>query len=188
MLEALVTVDTELLLWLNSLSGNWSLLDQFMLFASSKLGWIPLYAALLYFVYRQYDLNTSAWIVLSVVVALVITDQGSVHLFKNVFQRPRPCHLEELKVSLNLVSGHCGGKFGFVSSHSANVFLLSVMMIRYLMDHLRFIPILLIWATVVAISRCYLGVHYPSDIMVGAIFGAVIGFLMSELTRKSLGL
>lgn len=110
-----------------------------------------------------------------VLVALLITisDQVSVHLFKNVFQRLRPCHEPALE-GMVYTLGRCGGKFGFISSHASNSFAIAVFMALLLWKTLRVMAIImLVWAAMVSYSRVYLGVHYPGDILVGGMVGAL---------------
>jgi undecaprenyl-diphosphatase len=113
-----------------------------------------------------------------VFIALVVTlaDQISVHGFKMVFQRLRPCHNLQLKNIVHLVNNKCGGQFGFVSSHAANTFGIAVFLAR-LLKNKQFIIFIFAWASVVSYSRIYLGVHYPFDILGGAILGSGIGYL-----------
>ncbi len=121
MLDSLVAIDHELLLHVNGLAGN-STIDSLMMLISGKWVWIPLYAYLLYALIQNFTFSSVGWIVLSICALVILTDQGSVELFKEYFQRLRPCHNLNLKDSLLLVSGRCGGQYGFVSSHAANVF------------------------------------------------------------------
>jgi undecaprenyl-diphosphatase len=94
--------------------------------------------------------------------------------------RDRPCHEPALIGNVHTVNGVCGGKYGFVSSHAANSFnvaLLSLMFIR----KKWFSAGILLWASVVAYSRIYLGVHYLGDVICGSILGAIIGWGMYKL-------
>ncbi len=119
---------------------------------------------------------------------ILIADQTSVHLFKNVFERLRPCKNPEI-LNLVHVTGGCGGKFGFVSSHATNSFALAVFIGILLKKHYKlFFPAMLFWAGIVAYSRVYVGVHYPGDILGGTILGSIVGvvvfWLMKLLNRQ----
>ena len=91
MLDSLVAIDHELLLHVNGLAGN-STIDSLMMLISGKWVWIPLYAYLLYALIQNFTLSSVGWIVLSICALVILTDQGSVELFKEYFQRLRPCH------------------------------------------------------------------------------------------------
>lgn len=178
MIDYLVKLDTELFLYLNSLhSPFW---DGIMLFASGKLTWFPLYLLLIFFIVRRYKWN-SLWWLLAIAVVVIVADQLSVHLFKNVFLRLRPCHNPEISGLIHLVGG-CGGKYGFVSSHAANTFGVAVFL-SLLYRH-RWVTLgLVLWAAFVSYSRIYLGVHYPADVLVGALVGSIAGFSVWKVSN-----
>ena len=181
MIQSLIDFDVQLFLTLNGLhSPFW---DPIMVFASGKLTWIPLYLAIIYYLYRKNQWRF-LWILLGVGLAIALADLTSVHLFKNVFQRLRPCHNPDIKEMVNLVTGRCGGKFGFVSSHAANSFAVATLLLLSVKEKWFTISIL-VWAAVVSYSRVYLGVHYPGDILVGSILGVCIGFAVRFVVKKA---
>lgn len=172
MLEKLIQIDTNLFLFLNGL--HLPFLDPVMVFFSGKLTWLPLYLILIFFLYRKFGWRV-VWPLLGVVLVVTLADQTSVHLFKNVFQRFRPCHNPEIKDLIHLAAGKCYGKYGFVSSHAANTFGVAVFL-SLIFKRRWFSISILLWAALVSYSRIYLGVHYPGDIIVGAMLGAVCGY------------
>jgi undecaprenyl-diphosphatase len=113
-------------------------------------------------------------------LVVTLADQTSVHLFKNVFERLRPCHNPEIRELIHLAASKCYGKFGFVSSHAANSFGVAVFLALAFKTR-WFSWFILAWALLVSYSRIYLGVHYPADIIVGGLLGAVCGYAVWNL-------
>ena len=114
---------------------------------------------------------------------IVVSDQLSVHAFKNVFQRLRPCHEPELEGLVHLVKNKCGGDFGFVSSHAVNHFAMAIFFSVIFYKKIKyFIPLIMLWAAFISYSRIYLGVHYPGDVICGGLTGAAIGFFFGKLS------
>lgn len=180
MIEALEKIDQQLLLFLNGLHAQW--LDPVFYLISYKLTWIPLYVILLIYAYRKAGWKFSLFLLLSVIVTVALCDLVSVQAFKNVFERYRPSHNEDIGHLVHLVRDFSGqevrgGYFGFISSHATNHFGIAVI-IGLLMKPIRkeIFAILLIWAAVVAYSRIYMGLHYPADVIVGAFVGSIIGY------------
>lgn len=178
----LIQWDRELLVFFNNMGTEFW--DPFWLAVSGIAMWIPLYALLIFLIVRKLS-GKQRWIALfAVALNVVFTDQGSVQLFKEQFMRLRPCHVEDLVGQIRLVKGSCGGKYGFISSHASNTFGLAVLVGLLLKPHFRYLlPALLFWAALVSYSRVYLGVHYPGDILCGAVFGSLLGFFMFKLYR-----
>lgn len=145
---------------------------------SERFSWMPLYVVLAVLMSLKFKWRL---LVLAPFVTLLIigSDQISVHLFKDVFMRLRPCHNPLITDLVHTVNNHCGGQYGFVSSHAANTFALACFVGLVLKNHFKWmLPFMLFWATIVSYSRIYLGVHYPGDILGGAVLGALIGFLI----------
>ena len=172
-------LDTELFLFLNGLHAAW--LDPIMIFISGKITWVPFYLVLLYLVIKNYK-KQSIIIIIGIILLIVCSDQISSSIFKPIFERPRPCHNEAIKDLVYLPNGHCGGAYGFLSSHACNTFALAVFITNILKSHYRKIGyVMYIWAGLVAYSRIYMGVHYPGDVIVGAAVGMLVGFVIWKI-------
>ncbi len=185
MIESLINIDTSITLFLNGIHN--SFFDAIMLFISGKFSWVPLYLVLIFFAFKKSE-NVKAFILFLLSIALLITvaDQSSVHLFKNVFERLRPCHCKQIRDAIHIVNNHCGGQFGFVSSHATNTFALAVFMSLFFKN--KIVSVLLVfWAIIIAYSRIYLGVHYLGDVLGGAVLGTVIALAVYYLFTKILG-
>jgi undecaprenyl-diphosphatase len=154
---------------------------------SGKFLWIPLYLAILIYLGYTYKRKFLV-ILLFIILGITIADQTSVHLFKNMFQRLRPCHEPALEGMVHLVRGECGGLYGFVSSHATNSFYVAVFSLLFIRRRWYTISII-IWALVVGYSRIYLGVHYPGDVICGSLLGALVGwfvFTLYSITDKKI--
>jgi len=181
-LNTLNNWDTDLFLALNG--ANNSFWDFIMWWASDKFIWIAVYLLFLFLLWRNY--RSKIWVIIIFAALLIfLSDQISVHLFKDVFHRLRPCHEPALDGMVHLVNGKCGGQHGFYSSHASNIYALAVFMISLLRkkDPWIILPII-IWATLIAYSRIYLGVHYPSDVITGAIAGSILGWMVARFLKN----
>ena len=180
MVDQLLQYDKELFLFLNNLgTPTW---DGFWLLVTNKLTFIPLYAVLLYLIYRKLGLKTILVLVLVIVAMITFTDQIT-NLFKDGFERLRPCREEGVKEFMRFIATRCG-KYGFFSGHSSNTMAVAVFTGLLLKPYYnKLIFILLFWSALVAYSRIYVGVHYPLDIISGMAFGAISGFIFYKLQQ-----
>lgn len=178
MIEELLKYDTELFLFLNKLgTTSW---DGFWLIVTEKWSSIPIYAVLLYLVYKHYGLKGTLVVMVSVALMITATDQLA-NLFKHGIKRPRPCQVEALRETMRYIAKRCG-RYGYFSAHAASTMAVAVFLSLLFKKWYRYLPFLLLfWAAVVAYSRIYLGVHYPLDTITGMFFGALIGLLFFRI-------
>ena len=179
MIEHILTIDQNIFLFLNGLHSAWA--DMFFYWVSNRFIWIPFYAVLAFFMIKKWR-KKSILIFIALTLCIFLTDQ-SCNLIKRSVQRPRPSHEPALCEQVHLVAMpdgtlYKGGPYGFPSSHAANSLALALFVIFYLSEKRKWIIIsMLCWVLLLSYSRIYLGVHYPSDIMVGWIIGAFWAFL-----------
>jgi len=117
------------------------------------------------------------WLVLFSVVALVLADQIAAGYLKPLIARPRPCHGLD---GINLLVG-CGGGYAMPSAHAASSFGQAAL---FSFHYRRFAGYMYAFAAIVALSRVFVGVHYPGDIFAGAALGMIIGLVLAVIFTK----
>ncbi len=179
MLETLQAFDVKILLLINgSHTPFW---DEVMWFASGKLTWAPFYLTLIALLILKFKKNAAPMILL-IGLLILMSDQLASGFFKPLVQRLRPSHEPGLAEMLHIVNGYRGGRYGFMSSHAANSYALAFYLTFVAARQLKWLPFVLIpWAFFVSLSRVYLGVHYPSDVLAPIIFSLLIAWLVSRL-------
>jgi len=179
MFEFLDQIDKELLLYLHGLRTP--LLDSVMAGITEENYWIPLYLLLIYVLFRQFKWQ-GIYSMVMVILIVVITDQLTSSFMKPFFGRYRPCHDPEIGHLITIIT-KCGGYYGFVSSHAANSCAVTTFFILLFHKTHRHVWWLVIWPILFSYSRIYLGVHYPLDVLFGALTGIGIGWLMYGATE-----
>ena len=179
-MEEIILEDKKVMIFLNNL-GN-SNFDQFWILVSEKWFWIPLYIIFLYFLFKNFNRKSFLYILLFIALGIAASDQIA-NIFKHGFERLRPCHDPSLEGLIREVK--CGGQFGFYSAHSSNAFFIGTFLAILLGKKLKWLPyFLLVWASTVAYSRVYLGMHFPGDVLFGAFMGIILGIFFSFLALK----
>ncbi|MEH6619004.1 phosphatase PAP2 family protein [Maribacter arcticus] len=184
MLQELLQLDKDFFIYLNGLGTHqWDNLFQFI---SHKLSAVPLYIFLLILSYQKFGIKKTLVLLISVALLITVTDQLS-NFFKYGVARLRPCHDPEIVPVMRLVKSYCGGQYGYFSAHAANAFAIAVFFGSILKSTIKYIGVFLVlWAALVAYSRIYLGVHFPLDIITGAVIGSLFGWLFVKLFIFSL--
>ena len=180
MIDFLESVDHTLIQTINGCNSE--SMDQFMWFFSGPFIVIPIVLLISWTMYKSYSLKESGWILFGIIITIALADLSSVYLFKEVFMRYRPSHHIELSQQLHFYQFdngdlYKGGKYGFVSSHAANYFALLVLVYGLIQKYWMKILLVLI-ILIILYSRVYLGVHYVSDVICGAILGYLIAKLV----------
>ena len=181
MIESLHQLDTELFFFFNQ--HHSSFWDQVMYFLSEKEVWFPFYAALIFGVIYQF--RKFSWIlIIAAILGVGASDFVTSGIMKPSFERYRPSRDSLINEKVHIVNEYRGGKYGFASSHAANTFAIATFFWLLWRNRWRWSILLFIWAILVSYSRIYLGVHYPGDIIVGALIGAGFGWLFYSAGKK----
>lgn len=180
MIEEILKLDSKLFLYLNNLGtpefdSFWTTLSKI---EANILMYLFLICLFFYIQKIRPKFLNVFYLIFVIALMITITDQGA-NLFKDSFQRLRPCYNESIKDSIRLVKDNCGGKYGFFSAHASNSFSLAIFFGLLFKNIIRYIILItLVYATLISYSRIYLGVHFPIDIIIGSSFGLCVGFIM----------
>lgn len=175
MLEILYQLDLNIFYFINHTLAN-PVFDRFFVFITDVRNWYLTYIILWMIVFFKGG-RTGKVAAIGVLFLIAASDQISSHLLKSFFQRVRPCNaLQDVRLLVGSTSS-----FSFPSSHAVNNFAVAVYFSKLFP---KYKWILLISAGLIALSRPYVGVHYPSDILGGALVGSLIGFIFAYLIQK----
>ena len=179
-LQAIKQLDIELLLCINSHHSDF--FDQFMFLFSNRFVWIAFYISVIITIFVR-NKKSAIWLILLLVACIVLADQISSSVIKDLVQRLRPTKEADLAPFLHIVNNYSGGLYGFVSSHAANTFGFALLSSLIFQNKLYSWSVF-IWAGITSYSRIYLGVHYPSDILGGIIVGLSVASVLMLLIKK----
>jgi membrane-associated phospholipid phosphatase len=174
-LQSLENLDRSLFILINR-DFNIPFLDPFMLLLRNPNTWIPLYVFMAFWSY--FRLKKKAWLfVLFTLITISLTDSITAFLLKPFFERLRPCQEPSLEGIVRILNG-CAGKFSLPSNHAANHFGLATFWfaaIRTLTGQKW--QWLWVWAFLISYAQVYIGKHYPGDVLLGGLFGGLVGTL-----------
>jgi len=179
MLEKIQELDSRLLVYLNSLGSE--TYDRFWLIITSQLNWTPVFLLMFFLIYRKIGGKQTLYLLLFIAVLIAFTDQTT-NLFKNTFQRLRPCNNPEINTIIRVVQSR--SSYSFFSGHAANTMAVATFLYMVLKRHFKYLGLLFLWPLIFAYSRIYLGLHYPGDILTGYFFGALFGFITFKIYQK----
>lgn len=177
LLDKIIHFDKELMIQLNSMgTESW---DQFWLLATNQLSWIPLYLLFFYLIFKSMGWKKGLALVLLTALLVTFSDQFTVFL-KDSFERLRPNRDPSVNSMIRILKNN--SSFSFVSGHATTSMAVSLLMFLTLRKSYPYTWLFFIWPLIFAYSRIYIGVHFPMDVICGAILGAGIGYLFYRLS------
>ena len=190
---SLMTLTDQLKVWdqwlFMKMNSEWtnSFFDVISPFIRESTFWAPLYLFLLLFVTFNFKARGWLW-ALFFICTVSFTDIISSRVFKNGFERLRPCNDPGFMMHVRLLLNHCSGGYSFTSSHAANHFGMATFF-YFTMRHLigRWALIGFVWAAIICYAQIYVGVHYPMDILGGALLGVCFGLFTGMIFNKRYG-
>ncbi len=181
MLDQLINLDRTVTLFINGSDSLW--LDGFAWAVSATVTWLPAILVLLYVIIRHGEVREIVITILAIALCVLLADQIASGLFKPLVERYRPTNDPTLMLSIDVVNGYRGGRFGFFSSHASNTF--GVATYTALLERYRLLTLVMMsWALLNGWSRVYLGVHYFGDVLCGTICGLLVGSLVYVVFRR----
>lgn len=183
LIHTLLGWDAALFHFINSSLAN-PVFDVLLPLCREKWIWAPLYLFIAAFSLLHFG-NRGWFVLLGLLAVVAISDGVSSQLIKKNVQRLRPCNDIALADSVQLRIDSCGSGYSFTSSHAANHFGIALFISGLFGGLRRWIrPAVLLWATLIALSQVYVGVHYPGDVLGGALVGTLVGWAVARLVRR----
>lgn len=184
-LQEVINMDTDLFFCINRMHN--SFFDYFMSAFSGKWEWVPMYAAILYVMLRNFSWKVTLLCAIGVALTITFADQVCATLIRPYVERMRPSNPgNPISEMVHIVNDHRGGRYGFPSCHSANTFGLAFY-VCFVFRQRWLTFFMMVWALLTCYSRIYLGVHYPGDLLAGAVVGLVGAYLIYRLFVKVSG-
>lgn len=165
------------------MGGNNMFVDEMALLLTNGLTWIPLYVVLVALIVKNNEKASQMLLALGMAGLAVLLSGGLSDLVvKPLVARPRPVADAALAQLITAVKGYVPTGYSFFSAHSANTFSIAVLL-SLIVRQWNFTTTMITWAVINAWTRLYLGAHYPSDVFVGAVWGALVGYLVFRLYK-----
>lgn len=177
--------------WLfTKINQDWTnpFLDYIFPLWREAITWVPLYIFLLAFVFINFGKKAWPWVA-GLLVTVLMTDQISSHILKPYVDRMRPCHDIYLADHIRLLLRYCSDSRSFTSSHATNHFGVAFFIYFTMKPYFKkWGYLFFVWAATISYGQVYIGVHYPLDVICGALLGSTIGYYISVFFNKKIGI
>ena len=184
--QKVLQYDFRIMFWFNR-SFSHPFFEKAALFMRESIFHVPVYVFILLYVILNFK-KKGWWWILGGILLIGFSDFISSHFLKDYFNRPRPCRDPLMMNHINFLAKYCGANGSFPSSHAVNHFAFATYTFVSLRKVVGYSWVLFIWAALICLSQVYVGVHYPLDILVGAILGSLFGYIGGRIARQTLSL
>jgi undecaprenyl-diphosphatase len=184
--QKLLHEDYALMLKINR-DWNSPAFDAIALFIREPSFWIPLYAYLILFIILNFG-KKGVYCILTLILLVIVSDLISSQVIKQLLFRPRPCRDEVMAMQIRFLAKTCGLNGSFTSSHATNHFAIAMFVYQILKKTAPYWAIGFLWAGLISYAQVYVGVHYPLDIIGGALLGNFLGYFFARIFNNQIGL
>lgn len=181
MLQTLKEWDRELFIWLNSLGIE--RFDSFWIFVTQIESWIPLFLFFFVIIFVKYGLKKGFVVIFFTLVTFGVTITFT-NLVKEYIARLRPNNVEAMADLIRILQKPTN--YSFFSGHASSSFAVTTFVALAIRTYTKWIYITFLWPLIFILSRIYVGVHYPSDLFVGALVGTLLAFLFYWVCKRVL--
>ncbi|TDX00961.1 phosphatase PAP2 family protein [Dinghuibacter silviterrae] len=185
LLQQIIHADFSLFRLVNSRWTN-DFFDHVFIFARQAMVWAPLYLFLLLFVVLNFQWKGWWWAVFFL-ACVALTDGISSHILKDAVGRLRPCMNPLLADQVRFLANYCPNSGSFTSSHAANHFGMATFIACTLGREHRYWRWAYAWAFLISYAQVYVGVHFPLDVLGGALLGMGAGSLLARIFNRKIG-
>ena len=183
-METLEYIDQAIFHFINGTIHNIAF-DYFFAAMRERIIWVPVYVFAVFFLLSNY--KRDGWVIVAILLALIaVSDQSTSFLMKPMIGRARPCQIAALHTHLpSLVD--CGVGYSMPSSHASNHFAMAAFFgLLFYKKYSKLLLALCCWASVICLAQVYCGVHFPFDVLVGAIWGFGLGTAAYYICKRFL--
>lgn len=181
MLQILKEWDRELFVWLNSLGIEH--FDGFWIFVTKIESWIPLFIFFFAIIFVKYGVKKGLVVIIFTILTFIVTISFTNYV-KDYVARLRPNNVEALANVIRILQKPTN--FSFFSGHASSSFSVTTFVVLAIRTYTKWIYLAFIWPIIFVLSRIYVGVHYPSDLFIGALVGTLIAVFFYWVFKKVL--